>query len=159
MGSRRRPRKGMGDMLQGGGPAQESVGFSCITKYEEIPFTAVAALCCSAPPCASSSAWHPLPSGGQSKEETSISWDALNQCPLHKPWAVTFSDHRALQASALKAWNSKKENRKNAQEEDIRCALDSGLACQASSGQRQLLICSQNTKMFSRAEKSHSQTS
>uniref|UniRef100_A0ACB8EW40 Uncharacterized protein n=1 Tax=Sphaerodactylus townsendi TaxID=933632 RepID=A0ACB8EW40_9SAUR len=63
-------------------------------------------------------------SGGQSEEEASINLNAINKCPLHKPWALTFSYGRALQASALKAWSGKKENTKNAQEEYIKRALE-----------------------------------
>lgn len=47
----------------------------------------------------------------------------MNQCPLHRPWALTFSYGRALQASALKAWCGKKENGKACQEEFIKRAL------------------------------------
>lgn len=47
----------------------------------------------------------------------------MNQCPLHRPWALTFSYGRALQASALKAWGGKKENGKACQEEFIKRAL------------------------------------
>ena len=52
------------------------------------------------------------------------------QCPLLKPWALTFSYGRALQASALKAWSGKKENLKAAQEEYVKRALANSLACQ-----------------------------
>ncbi|CAB1440044.1 unnamed protein product [Pleuronectes platessa] len=62
-------------------------------------------------------------SGGQSEEEASINLNAMNQCPLHRPWALTFSYGRALQASALKAWGGKKENGKACQEEFIKRAL------------------------------------
>ena len=62
-------------------------------------------------------------SGGQSEEEASINLNAINQCPLHRPWALTFSYGRALQASALKAWGGKKENGKACQEEYIKRAL------------------------------------
>ncbi|KAL0608556.1 Fructose-bisphosphate aldolase A [Plecturocebus cupreus] len=44
------------------------------------------------------------------------------------PWALAFSYGRALQASALKAWGGKKENKKVAQEEYIRHALANSLA-------------------------------
>uniref|UniRef100_A0A2K6SW25 Fructose-bisphosphate aldolase n=1 Tax=Saimiri boliviensis boliviensis TaxID=39432 RepID=A0A2K6SW25_SAIBB len=54
-------------------------------------------------------------SGGQREEEESINLNAVNKCPLLKPWALTFSYGRALQASALQ-----KENRKAAQEEYIK---------------------------------------
>lgn len=49
--------------------------------------------------------------------------NAMNQCPLHRPWALTFSYGRALQASALKAWGGKPENGKACQEEFIKRAL------------------------------------
>lgn len=62
-------------------------------------------------------------SGGQSEEEASVNLNAINTCPLHKPWALTFSYGRALQASALKAWGGKKENGKACQEEYIKRAL------------------------------------
>ncbi|CAM2105567.1 unnamed protein product [Caretta caretta] len=65
-------------------------------------------------------------SGGQS-EEASLNLNAINECPLHKPWALTFSYGRALQASAPKVWAGKKEN---AQEKYIKRALANSLACQ-----------------------------
>lgn len=43
--------------------------------------------------------------------------------PLARPWALTFSFGRALQASALKAWGGKAENGKACQEEYIKRAL------------------------------------
>lgn len=49
-------------------------------------------------------------SGGQSEEEASVHLNAINQVPLLKPWALTFSYGRALQASVLRAWGGKKEN-------------------------------------------------
>ncbi|XP_040399735.1 fructose-bisphosphate aldolase A-like [Cygnus olor] len=69
-------------------------------------------------------------SGGQSEEEASINLNAINRCPLAKPWALTFSYGRALQASALRAWSGKKENTKAAQEEYVKRALANSLACQ-----------------------------
>ena len=42
---------------------------------------------------------------------------------LRRPWALTFSYGRALQASALKAWGGKPENIKASQEAFMtRCA-------------------------------------
>ncbi|XP_054718033.1 fructose-bisphosphate aldolase-like isoform X2 [Uloborus diversus] len=61
-------------------------------------------------------------SGGQSEEEASINLDALNKYPGKKPWALTFSYGRALQASALKAWSGKKENVKAGQDEFLKRA-------------------------------------
>ncbi|NWR97309.1 ALDOA aldolase, partial [Motacilla alba] len=61
--------------------------------------------------------------GGQSEEEASLNLNAINRCPLPRPWALTFSYGRALQASALKAWAGKKDNTKAAQEEYVKRAL------------------------------------
>lgn len=49
-------------------------------------------------------------SGGQSEEEASVHLNAINNVPLLRPWALTFSYGRALQASVLRAWGGKKEN-------------------------------------------------
>ncbi|XP_017849087.1 fructose-bisphosphate aldolase isoform X1 [Drosophila busckii] len=49
-------------------------------------------------------------SGGQSEEEATVNLSAINKVALLKPWALTFSYGRALQASVLKAWGGKKEN-------------------------------------------------
>ncbi|NXU28728.1 ALDOA aldolase, partial [Thalassarche chlororhynchos] len=61
--------------------------------------------------------------GGQSEEEASLNLNAINRCPLARPWALTFSYGRALQASALRAWAGKKDNTKAAQEEYVKRAL------------------------------------
>jgi len=61
-------------------------------------------------------------SGGQSEEEASVHLNAINALPGKKPWALTFSYGRALQASALKAWCGKAENVKDAQEELLKRA-------------------------------------
>lgn len=61
-------------------------------------------------------------SGGQSEEEASIHLNAINNCPLAKPWILTFSFGRALQASALRAWRGHKENEKTATEQFIKRA-------------------------------------
>ena len=47
-----------------------------------------------------------------------------------KPWALTFSFGRALQASALKAWSGKMEQVKAGQVEFLKRASANGLACQ-----------------------------
>lgn len=89
-------------------------------------------------------------SGGQSEEEASVNLNAMNQCPLHRPWALTFSYGRALQASALKAWGGKQENGKACQEEFIKRALVRvcrrfGCKCQNS---RRLLLSSTSVTFF-----------
>ena len=61
-------------------------------------------------------------SGGQSEEGASVHLNAINACPGKKPWALTFSYGRALQASVLKAWGGKADNVKAAQEELLKRA-------------------------------------
>lgn len=61
-------------------------------------------------------------SGGQSEEEASMNLNAINNCPLAKPWALTFSYGRALQASALTAWKGELSNEKAATEEFVKRA-------------------------------------
>lgn len=61
-------------------------------------------------------------SGGQSEEEASVNLDAINKFPGKKPWALTFSYGRALQASVLRAWGGKKEQVAAAQDELIKRA-------------------------------------
>lgn len=55
-------------------------------------------------------------SGGQSEEEASLNLSAINQLDMPKPWKLSFSYGRALQASALKAWQGKDENAKAMQD-------------------------------------------
>jgi fructose-bisphosphate aldolase class I len=61
-------------------------------------------------------------SGGQSEEDASINLSAINAYSGRKPWALTFSYGRALQASVLKAWQGKDENVKAAQAELLKRA-------------------------------------
>ncbi|XP_002161209.1 fructose-bisphosphate aldolase A [Hydra vulgaris] len=49
-------------------------------------------------------------SGGQSECEATLHLNAINAVQLLKPWALTFSFGRALQASVLKVWGGKSEN-------------------------------------------------
>jgi fructose-bisphosphate aldolase class I len=56
-------------------------------------------------------------SGGQSEEESSVNLSHMNQiADIPRPWSLSFSFGRALQASALKAWGGKEANVKAAQE-------------------------------------------
>ncbi|CAD5207384.1 unnamed protein product [Bursaphelenchus okinawaensis] len=54
-------------------------------------------------------------SGGQSEIEATKNLNAINSVSLTKPWTLTFSYGRALQASVLKAWEGKDENIEAAQ--------------------------------------------
>ena len=62
-------------------------------------------------------------SGGQSEEEASVNLNVINQLTgIKKPWALTFSYGRALQASVLAAWQGKPENVATAQQELLKRA-------------------------------------
>lgn len=69
-------------------------------------------------------------SGGQSEEEATVHLSYINQVPLLRPWALTFSYGRALQASVLRAWGGKKENIAAGQAELLKRAKANALACQ-----------------------------
>ncbi len=61
-------------------------------------------------------------SGGQSDELATVHLDAINRIDSTRPWAVSFSYGRALQASALVAWSGKEENVAAAQSAFLRRA-------------------------------------
>lgn len=62
-------------------------------------------------------------SGGQSEEEATLNLNAMNNLTsVKRPWALTFSYGRALQASVLAAWQGKKENVATAQQELLKRA-------------------------------------
>lgn len=69
-------------------------------------------------------------SGGQSEEEASVNLNAINAAAVEmkKPWVLTFSYGRALQASVLRAWAGKAENNLAAQQELIKRAKANGQA-------------------------------
>jgi fructose-bisphosphate aldolase class I len=54
-------------------------------------------------------------SGGQSDEVATLHLDAMNKLAAVKPWKLSFSYGRALQAAPLKAWGGKAENEAAAQ--------------------------------------------
>ncbi|GBG82800.1 hypothetical protein CBR_g36331 [Chara braunii] len=54
-------------------------------------------------------------SGGQSEEEATLNLNAINGLATKKPWTLSFSYGRALQASTLKTWAGKTENVEEAQ--------------------------------------------
>ena len=62
-------------------------------------------------------------SGGQSEEEATLNLNAINVYAMlsgPKPWALSFSYGRALQASVLQAWKGKAENIATAQQEFVK---------------------------------------
>ncbi|RAL48746.1 unnamed protein product [Cuscuta campestris] len=65
-------------------------------------------------------------SGGQSEEEATINLNAMNKLKTKKPWSLSFSFGRALQASTLKIWSGKEENVEKAQSNFLaRCKANS----------------------------------
>uniref|UniRef100_F7EXF5 Fructose-bisphosphate aldolase n=1 Tax=Monodelphis domestica TaxID=13616 RepID=F7EXF5_MONDO len=99
-------------------PSMVTPGHACTQKYspEEIAMATVTALHWTVPPAVTGITFL---SGGQSEEDASINLNAINTCPLHKPWA-----------SALKTWGGKKENVQAAQEEYVKWALANSQAAQ-----------------------------
>jgi len=67
-------------------------------------------------------------SGGQSEIDASINLNAINKHKGKKPWSLTFSYGRALQASVLKAWEGKDDKLKAAQRVFFARAKANGLA-------------------------------
>ncbi|GFR70272.1 fructose-bisphosphate aldolase [Elysia marginata] len=65
-------------------------------------------------------------SGGQNEEGATINLNAINNVAQRRPWALTFSFGRALQASVLAAWQGKDENVKDAQKELLKRAKANG---------------------------------
>jgi len=110
-------------------PNMVTAGQSCSVKYtpQDIARATVTALQRTVPPAVVGVTFL---SGGQSEEEASVNLNAINQHPGRKPWALTFSYGRALQASVLKAWGGKAENLKAGQDELKKRAQANGLACQ-----------------------------
>jgi len=70
-------------------------------------------------------------SGGQSEENATKNLNAINQYedPGRKPWKLSFSYGRALQASVLKAWQGSKDNVGAAQKQLHMRAHANHLAC------------------------------
>eukprot|EP00922_Rhytidocystis_sp_ex-Travisia-forbesii_P063064 GHVS01093863.1.p1 GENE.GHVS01093863.1~~GHVS01093863.1.p1 ORF type:complete len:370 (+),score=76.37 GHVS01093863.1:151-1260(+) len=94
-------------------PNMVTAGASCEKKAtaDDVGFYTVRTLKRTVPPA--------LPgvmflSGGQSEEEASVNLNAINKLGPH-PWSLSFSYGRALQASVLKAWAGKAENKAAAQ--------------------------------------------
>ncbi|OWA50532.1 Fructose-bisphosphate aldolase A [Hypsibius exemplaris] len=108
-------------------PNMVSAGQQCTKKYthEEIARATVTALSRTVPPAVPGVTFL---SGGQSEEDATLNLDAINKFPGKKPWKLTFSYGRALQASVLKTWAGKPENIKQAQEELVKRAKNNSLA-------------------------------
>ncbi|KAK9408063.1 fructose-bisphosphate aldolase B [Crotalus adamanteus] len=109
-------------------PNMVTAGQACPKKYtpQDVAMATVTALLRTVPAAVPGICFL---SGGQSEEEASINLNAINLCPLPKPWKLTFSYGRALQASALAAWSGKPANKKASQEAFMKRAKINGLAC------------------------------
>ncbi|KAM6953464.1 fructose-bisphosphate aldolase B [Aplochiton taeniatus] len=108
-------------------PNMVTAGHSCPKKYtpQEVAMATVTALRRTVPAAVPGICFL---SGGQSEEEASLNLNAMNQVPLHRPWKVSFSYGRALQASTLAAWQGKAANKAAAQEVFCNRAKINGLA-------------------------------
>jgi len=96
-------------------PNMVTAGQQCTVpfKAEDIARATVTALSRTVPPAVPGVTFL---SGGQSEEDATVNLNAINNYPgAKKPWALTFSYGRALQASVLRAWLGKDENTKAAQ--------------------------------------------
>lgn len=68
-------------------------------------------------------------SGGQSEEEATVHLNEINKVPGQKPWSLTFSYGRALQATVLDTWKGKEENLAAAQKALLTRAQANSQAC------------------------------
>jgi len=110
-------------------PNMVTAGQTCDKKYsvEEVAEATVAALKRAVPAAVPGIVFL---SGGQAEEESTLHLNAMNKLSCIKPWRLSFSFARALQASALKAWQGKPENMKQAQRELLKRAQANGQATQ-----------------------------
>jgi len=108
-------------------PNMVTAGHSCTIKYtpQQVAMATVTALRRTVPVAVPGICFL---SGGQSEEDASLNLNAINQVPLHRPWKLTFSYGRALQASALAAWEGKAANKAASQEAFSTRAKINGLA-------------------------------
>ncbi|XP_061786676.1 fructose-bisphosphate aldolase B [Nerophis lumbriciformis] len=108
-------------------PNMVTAGHSCAKKFtpQEVAMATVTALRRTVPAAVPGVCFL---SGGQSEEEASLNLNAINQVSLHRPWKLTFSYGRALQASTLAAWQGKAANKAAAQEVFCKRAKINGLA-------------------------------
>jgi len=109
-------------------PNMVTPGNSCSKKAtsEEIGLATVTALRRTVPACMPGVTFL---SGGQSELEATANLNAMNKVDLLRPWSLTFSYGRALQASVLKAWAGKPENVAEAQKVLLHRAKMNSLAC------------------------------
>jgi len=102
-------------------PNMVTQGQSCPTKYtpEQVAEATVTTLQRTTPVAVPGITFL---SGGQSEIDATVHLNAMNKLSGTKPWALSFSYGRALQASVLKAWGGKDENVAAAQKELLKRA-------------------------------------
>jgi len=103
-------------------PNMVTAGAQCGKTYtpEEVATATVTALSRTMPPAVPGVTFL---SGGQTEEAATVHLDAINKCTAApKPWALTFSYGRALQASVLRAWQGKDDQVKAGQGELLKRA-------------------------------------
>jgi fructose-bisphosphate aldolase class I len=110
-------------------PNMVTCGQSCTNKYtpQDIAIATVRALQRRVPSAVTGITFL---SGGQSEDDATINLDAINRFPGRKPWALTFSYGRALQASVLAAWAGKVVNCGIGQQELLKRAKANGEAAE-----------------------------
>jgi len=111
-------------------PNMVTAGAQCSTKYtpEQVATATVTALSRTMPAAVPGVTFL---SGGQTEEDATIHLDAINKCTAaKKPWALTFSYGRALQASVLRAWGGKDDQIPAGQGELLKRAKANGEAAQ-----------------------------
>ncbi|CAB1325261.1 unnamed protein product [Coregonus sp. 'balchen'] len=108
-------------------PNMVTAGHSCPKKFtpQEVGMATVTALRRTVPAAVPGITFL---SGGQSEEEATQNLNAMNQTALHRPWKLSFSYGRALQASALAAWKGMAANKQAAQDAFTSRAKSNGLA-------------------------------
>jgi len=109
-------------------PNMVTAGAQCATKYtpEQVAEATVTALSRTMPAAVPGVTFL---SGGQTEEDATVHLDAINKCTAaKKPWALTFSYGRALQASVLRAWGGKDDQIKAGQGELLKRAAANGEA-------------------------------
>lgn len=110
-------------------PNMVTAGHGCPIKYtpQQVGQATVTALRRTVPP---SMPGVTFLSGGQSEEEATANLNAINNVNALKPWALSFSFGRALQASVLAAWGGKAGNCEAAKKAFLYRAKMNSLAAQ-----------------------------
>jgi len=110
-------------------PNMVTAGQACSKKYtpQQNAMATVLALRRTVPPAVPGITFL---SGGQSESDATLNLNEINKIPLVKPWALTFSFGRALQASVLQAWKGETANIPKAHSQLIALAKANGAAAE-----------------------------